>query len=230
MTKPTKWSVRPVKTQISLGIRPVWSVFTVRLMGSWRPMFLHVDSEDSDQTGRIWVVTGHTDQFIGFAGCTDHFVGFVMRWLNYVVGMILVNTPPYKACFVEKYGKCFLNYYQISSLSISLYQECFFLSHFLWKLSFLMHCHIFDVRKKKESDSLTASHNVHSEFCQEVSGKGHTQNLTQKFIYLSLVSSSLNLAFICIIPIPMYIFFPQPSLHSLKYWLKTFFPLHLSII
>ena len=25
MTKPTKWSVRPTKTQISLGIRPVWS-------------------------------------------------------------------------------------------------------------------------------------------------------------------------------------------------------------
>ena len=25
MTKPTKWSVRPAKTQISLGIRPVWS-------------------------------------------------------------------------------------------------------------------------------------------------------------------------------------------------------------
>ena len=25
MTKPTKWLVRPAKTQISLGIRPVWS-------------------------------------------------------------------------------------------------------------------------------------------------------------------------------------------------------------
>ena len=25
MTKPTKWSVRPAKSQISLGIRPVWS-------------------------------------------------------------------------------------------------------------------------------------------------------------------------------------------------------------
>ena len=24
MTKPTKWPVRPAKTQISLGIRPVW--------------------------------------------------------------------------------------------------------------------------------------------------------------------------------------------------------------
>ena len=35
MTKPTKWHVRPVKTQISLGIRPVWSVFAVRMKKYW---------------------------------------------------------------------------------------------------------------------------------------------------------------------------------------------------
>ena len=34
-TKPTKWPVRPAKAQISLGIRPVWSVFTVRLKKAW---------------------------------------------------------------------------------------------------------------------------------------------------------------------------------------------------
>ena len=34
MTKLTKWHVRPAKTQISLGIHPVWSVFAVRFMGS----------------------------------------------------------------------------------------------------------------------------------------------------------------------------------------------------
>ena len=32
--KTNKVIVRPAKTQISLGIRPVWSVFAVRLMGS----------------------------------------------------------------------------------------------------------------------------------------------------------------------------------------------------
>ena len=37
VTRPTKWHVRPAKTQISLGICPVWSVFTVRLMGSYGP-------------------------------------------------------------------------------------------------------------------------------------------------------------------------------------------------
>ena len=33
MTKPTKWHVRPAKTQISLGIRPVWSESS---LSSWR--------------------------------------------------------------------------------------------------------------------------------------------------------------------------------------------------
>ena len=76
MTKPTKWHVRPAKTQIILGIRPVWSESS--LCAQWvakDPIFLHADSEDSDQTNRmprlIWV----------FAGCTFYFVGFVMRRL-----------------------------------------------------------------------------------------------------------------------------------------------------
>ena len=60
MSKPTKWHVRPAKTQISLGIRPVWSESS--LCAQWAAKdqsFLHVDSEDSDKTGRmsrlIWV-------------------------------------------------------------------------------------------------------------------------------------------------------------------------------
>ena len=78
MTKPTKMYVRPAKTQISLGIRPVWSESS--LCAQWvakDSSFLHADSEDSGQTGRmprlIWVFAGHT--------C--HFVGFVMSWLNW---------------------------------------------------------------------------------------------------------------------------------------------------
>ena len=64
MTKPTKW-VHPVKTQISLGICPVWS--ELLLCAQWvakDPRFLHADSEDSDQTGwmhrLIWVFAGRT--------------------------------------------------------------------------------------------------------------------------------------------------------------------------
>ena len=50
MTKPTKWHVRPAKTQISLGIRPVWSESSLSAqLVSKDPSFLHADSEDSDQ-------------------------------------------------------------------------------------------------------------------------------------------------------------------------------------
>ena len=47
-------SVRPAKTQISLGIGPVLSESS--LCAQWvakDPRFLHADSEDSDQTGRM---------------------------------------------------------------------------------------------------------------------------------------------------------------------------------
>ena len=72
--KTNKMTMCLAKTQISLGIHPVWS--EPSLCAQWiakDPSFLHADSEDSDQTGRmprlIWV----------FAGRTCHFVGFVMR-------------------------------------------------------------------------------------------------------------------------------------------------------
>ena len=54
ITKPIKWQVRPAKTQISLGIRPVWSESSLcALWVAKDPMLLHVNSEDSDQTGRM---------------------------------------------------------------------------------------------------------------------------------------------------------------------------------
>ena len=63
--KTNKLTVRPAKTHISLGIRPVWSESS--LCAQWvakDPSFLHAYSEDSDQTGRmprlIWVFAGRT--------------------------------------------------------------------------------------------------------------------------------------------------------------------------
>ena len=53
MTKPTKWPVRPAKTQISQGVRPVWSessLSTWRNGGSSATQWVHC--EDSDQTWR----------------------------------------------------------------------------------------------------------------------------------------------------------------------------------
>ena len=76
MTKPTKGSVCPAKTQISLGICPVWSESSQ--CAQWvaeDPIFLHADSEDSDQTG--WM-----PKLIGvFTVCTGYCDSFVMRWL-----------------------------------------------------------------------------------------------------------------------------------------------------
>ena len=63
--KSNKMSVRPAKTQISLGIRPVWSESSMsarRKLGSLATHKAH--SEDCDQTGRmprlIWVFAGRT--------------------------------------------------------------------------------------------------------------------------------------------------------------------------
>ena len=54
MTKPTKLHLRPAKTQISLGIRPIWSESSQ--YAQWVaevPMFLNADSEDwSDWASR----------------------------------------------------------------------------------------------------------------------------------------------------------------------------------
>ena len=63
--KTNKMTVCPGKTQISLGIRPVWSESSLsawRKLGSLATQWAH--REDSDQTGRmhrlIWVFAGHT--------------------------------------------------------------------------------------------------------------------------------------------------------------------------
>ena len=50
VTKPTKWHVRPAKTRISLGIRPVWSESS---LSAWRKILSYTLSaqQDSDQTG-----------------------------------------------------------------------------------------------------------------------------------------------------------------------------------
>ena len=72
-----KMTVRPAKTQISLGIRPVWtesSLSAGRKLGCLATHWWH--SEDSDHTGRM------PRLFCVFAGRTGHFVGFVVLWLK----------------------------------------------------------------------------------------------------------------------------------------------------
>ena len=58
-------TVRPAKTRINLGMRPVWSesLLCVHWVAK-SPSFYHADSKDSDQTGRmprlIWVFAGRS--------------------------------------------------------------------------------------------------------------------------------------------------------------------------
>ena len=65
MTKLTKWHVRPEKTQIRLGICPVWSESSLSAWRKLKSFATHwAHSEDSYQTGRtprlIWVFAGRT--------------------------------------------------------------------------------------------------------------------------------------------------------------------------
>ena len=81
MTKPTKWPVHPVKTQISLDIHPVWSVLTV-----------HMKKLPLKRTAK-------TDQTVGmprlirvFAGHTGHFADFIMLQLKSSHAVMLVQN------------------------------------------------------------------------------------------------------------------------------------------
>ena len=137
MTKPTKWHVCPVKTQISLGICPVWSESSLsawRNLGSLATHWVH--SEDSDQTGQmprlIWV----------FAGCIV--ILLVLSW-----GGSFFSTPEFQTlCLcIEKhwlYGKWMMNclfseaFYFFNCLMIIFeYSLQFFIFpfiEFIWKV------------------------------------------------------------------------------------------------
>ena len=97
MIKPTKWHVRSVKTQISLGIRPVWSESSLsawRKLGSlaihWAPSLIRVFavrmkkawvlSYPLSAQRRLWSADAQADPNLRWAH--SHFVGFVMRWLK----------------------------------------------------------------------------------------------------------------------------------------------------
>ena len=69
MTKPSKWHVHPAKTQISLGIRPVWSESS--LMWDW--------------------ADAQTDLSLRMAH--SRFVGFVMRRLKCCTGLSTASRP-----------------------------------------------------------------------------------------------------------------------------------------
>ena len=66
-------SVRPAKTQISLGIRAQWVAKDTR--------FLHADSKDSDQTGQTLTDWADAQADLSLRWAHNHIVGFVTRQL-----------------------------------------------------------------------------------------------------------------------------------------------------
>ena len=75
VTKPAKRHVRPVRTQISLHIHPVWSQSSLCVQWAAKdPSFLQVDSEDLSD----WV-DAQADSNLRWAH--SHFVSFDMRQL-----------------------------------------------------------------------------------------------------------------------------------------------------
>ena len=89
MTKQTKRHVRPAKTQISLGIHPVWSESSLsawRNLGCWATQWVH--NEDSDQTG--W------DTQADLSLCWTH---MSVCWFYHVASqMFFVQTNLYEWC------------------------------------------------------------------------------------------------------------------------------------
>ena len=84
-TKSRKWPVRPAKTQISLGIRPVWSEPSLSAWRNLGSLNTHwAQSEGSDQTGRmprlIWVRWAHRP-YCWFCHAAAHCVCHI-RWFS----------------------------------------------------------------------------------------------------------------------------------------------------
>ena len=99
--KTNKLSVRPAKTQVSLGIRPVRSESS--LCAQWvakDPRFLHADCEDSDQTGQmprlIWVFAGRTLTLLVLSCCGSYYLccpcSFRLRKRELVYCCFLVSS------------------------------------------------------------------------------------------------------------------------------------------
>ena len=83
--KTNKVTVRPAKTQISLGIRPVWSVFTVRMKKPWSLDTHGAHSEDFDQSGRMPRLIGVFADMPFYWFCHDaaHLSFVRQKWLFY---------------------------------------------------------------------------------------------------------------------------------------------------
>ena len=75
--KTNNLAVCPAKTLISLGIRPVWSVFSVHMKKAWVLSYL------LSTQWRLWSDWADAQADLSLHWAHSHFVGFVMRSLKH---------------------------------------------------------------------------------------------------------------------------------------------------
>ena len=132
MTKPTKWHVRPIKTQFSLGIHSVCSEPT--LCVQWVAK-LHADSEDSDQIGRmtrlIWVFAG-----LLALSWDCSYMHLCVHWFNYQSNNCILNICRIKWSIMSEcilhimYENQCANYYSVLYFSNKRAKLSALYSHF----------------------------------------------------------------------------------------------------
>ena len=102
--KTNRMSVRSAKTQISLGIRRVWSrVFAARMMKAW------VLSYALSAQRRLWSDWANAQADLSFRLAHTHFVGFVMSRLIYGLSMTgsFINHGPRAKNYLEGWRRSF---------------------------------------------------------------------------------------------------------------------------
>ena len=130
-------AVRPAKTQISLGICPVWSESSLsawRKLGSLATHWAH--SKDSDQTGQmprlIWVFAGRT-LILLVLSCRGSFFMFFEK-------VVVVKYIYHRTC--KQWCNMFYAYvYKWSYYLISAHALIFNLSYNVAVIQWLTSCH-----------------------------------------------------------------------------------------
>ena len=126
--KTNEVSVRPAKTQISLGIHPVWSESSLSAWRKLRSLATHqAHSEDSDQTGRmprlIWVFTGRTVTLLVLS-----WGGSYLKWIcsELILQLLYTLSSPWIWSPIALISLYLL--LSLSSLSVKLSSVSFFSS------------------------------------------------------------------------------------------------------
>ena len=91
--KTNKTSVRPANTQISLGIRPVWSVFAVRMKKAW------VLSYPLSTQRWLWLDWADAQADLSLRWAHTRFVGFDMSWLISPIKVVYWTLKEYTLCY-----------------------------------------------------------------------------------------------------------------------------------